>query len=434
MVAQTDQEGDPFRLPRLLYYAGVVTIALLIIRPAIAFTLSDWFFLAALLATLFVALTRRATIHSHLPPSLVIGIGIFTGGAILSSANSPLPLHSLITTAKFFYLTLVWFWLGTVLLTTPKHVETAVLLWVTSVAITGAGAIVQVLYGDVIPGTSPMWGRMTGLTEHMGDLGGCTSIALVPALTVATRFSDRLPLAIRYGLLGLVMAGLVLSAAVLGLLVAMVSLAVWLVAGQMRVRLLVLAGLVLGAALWIQHRADVASPFARIAVVTDAGGDMSHATLWARVTLLQAAWESIERQPFIGVGLDFEYSRVWTGNQVHNAVVGAWFQGGILSFVGMVLALSSVALVGFQVLRNARTQREAVCAVALFASLMGFLTFSMGEPILYQRYTWFPVALLIALRAQQLRSALLRLPKTAVPSASSRLVPGFSPHPADHGV
>jgi hypothetical protein len=42
-------------------------------------------------------------------------------------------------------------------------------------------------------------------------------------------------------------------------------------------------------------------------------------------------------------------------------------------------------------------------ATALLASVVAFVVFGMGEPILFVRYGWFPAALLVALHAQRRR-------------------------------
>jgi hypothetical protein len=44
-------------------------------------------------------------------------------------------------------------------------------------------------------------------------------------------------------------------------------------------------------------------------------------------------------------------------------------------------------------------------AVALLCSFVAFVVFSMGAPVLYTRYGWAPAALLLALRAAQIRRA-----------------------------
>ena len=60
---------------------------------------------------------------------------------------------------------------------------------------------------------------------------------------------------------------------------------------------------------------------------------------------------------------------------------------------------------GLTTLRLAATRDRSLLA-ALLASLVCFIVFAMGEPILFVRYGWFPTALLVAVRAQQVRMGL----------------------------
>ena len=44
-------------------------------------------------------------------------------------------------------------------------------------------------------------------------------------------------------------------------------------------------------------------------------------------------------------------------------------------------------------------------AAALFAALLAFLVFGQAQQVLFQRYGWVSVALIVALRAGQVRNA-----------------------------
>jgi hypothetical protein len=57
----------------------------------------------------------------------------------------------------------------------------------------------------------------------------------------------------------------------------------------------------------------------------------------------------------------------------------------------------------FRVVRGARTADELL-ALSLYTSFLTFVLFAMGEPILFMRYGWAPVAVLLALRVQQRRT------------------------------
>ena len=229
-ASASDDPGDEeFAVPRRLYYGGVLMVGLLTLRAGGQVTLSDVLFLFSfLLACMeFVVLRRRVPIR--LPFLLLIGIALFSVGGFLSSFESLQALKSIAVIARLVFLTVFWFWLGTVVLRKEAHVRKAIGFWVASAAICGGGAVVQYLVGDVIPNASFDGGRATGFTQQPNDLGGITAIAFVPALMLASR--PGLSLVARgwsYVALLLIAAGLVLSASVGALLAAAAAVVVWL--------------------------------------------------------------------------------------------------------------------------------------------------------------------------------------------------------------
>ena len=54
---------------------------------------------------------------------------------------------------------------------------------------------------------------------------------------------------------------------------------------------------------------------------------------------------------------------------------------------------------------EARDREERATAQALFAAVLAFLLFAQAQPTLFQRYGWISLALVVALRGVQLRSA-----------------------------
>jgi O-antigen ligase len=295
-----------------------------------------------------------------------------------------------------------------------KHVHTAVVLWVVSAAVSGLGAIFQLFFGDVIPGTDPEWGRMTGFTQHMNDLGGLTAVALIPALMVALRPSGRLATRlIAYVPFLLVFTGLILSGSVGGLLAAGVATFLWFCWSRTTVRTVaILVVIAVGAGVLFSERAASQSltPLQRISRVTAPEGSTG-ATLWSRVDTYGAAMRRVEQNPLIGVGLD-EQSATIDNYVPHNLVIGTWFKSGIVGLVGMLLIFFAIGKTGWLALRDASVSDDQMVAVALLCAVAAFVTFSMSAPILYTRYGWISAALLVALRALELRA----------PGSTSKLV------------
>ncbi|MDX1411787.1 MAG: hypothetical protein R3351_06490, partial [Nitrospirales bacterium] len=112
-------------------------------------------------------------------------------GGLLSTPFARWPYSSLSSVTKLFYLVGIWFLVGTILLHSSEDIQKAMVFWCISAGVTSAAAAAQMIWGDIIPGTSPNWGRMTGMAEHVNDLGVITSITLVPALYLSTCKDNR---------------------------------------------------------------------------------------------------------------------------------------------------------------------------------------------------------------------------------------------------
>jgi O-antigen ligase len=304
--------------------------------------------------------------------------------------------------ARFAYITLVWFWLGTVVLERPQHVDIAIRLWVISVAATGAAAVVQLWFGDVIPQTSISWGRMTGFTGQVNELGGITAVALVPSLMITAKAKG--PNQVLGSLLVvLIAAGLVLSGSLSAMIAGATSGLVWLALISVKARTAVLvAGIGLGTILLLSapQSAQILSPLQRFDKATGTGAD---GTFWSRMTINQDAWGTIQRNPLVGVGLDSESSLTEVGAQVHNSLLGVWYEAGILGFAGLGILLAATIAYARRTAVGARTVQEWMVVVTLLCSFLAWIIFGMGNPVVYRRYGWIGAVLILCLSAQQLR-------------------------------
>ena len=405
---RTFAESRGLARSRAVYYLGAATMGLLTIRPALSFTLSDWLFLLSFGLTALVILQARKVVGLDLPPLVVGGVALFAVGGFVSSVHAVSPLGSAAVVVRVLYLTIPWFWLGTVLLRTPAHVQLAVTAWVVSAAVSSAGAVAQFFLGNVIPGGSVSFGRATGFTTTGNSLGGLTAVALVPSLMVAAQAKGWVrPFA--YAVTTLIAAGLLLSGSVGGLLAAAISAAVWVVAsGRARQTVAVFAVLAVATLLLFGARGSTGSPalFHRFSKVTQSDAPRTMGgTLYSRIDVYRAAWNQIRDQPFVGVGLDEASSIERVGFEVHNVALQPWYTAGILGALGFFILLGSLASAGSRVVLRAETGREYRLALALYASFLAFVIDALSEPILFVRYGWVPVAFLLALRAQQRRQA-----------------------------
>jgi low affinity Fe/Cu permease len=285
--------------PRFFFYLGLLTIGQTVFRPALNFTLSDWFFLFSLLLAISESLLRRNT-EIRFPPYMIVGLFFFTFGGILSSGYAKMPSASAIALIKYFYLIAVWFWLCTTVLQKPEHIRTAIILWTTSAAISGFGALIQLIWEDIIPGTSPIWGRMTGFTEHVNDLGGLTSVALIPAIMLTTSFPEfRWRRVYSWLCAILISAGLVLSVSLSGVTALLVSMLVWTVKSKLTFQNLIIlctSTILLTMVIFVQNQSESISVLSRLNEISKDG--LSISTLQSRMYTYKAAWDSIISNPF----------------------------------------------------------------------------------------------------------------------------------------
>ena len=91
--------------------------------------------------------------------------------------------------------------------------------------------------------------------------------------------------------------------------------------------------------------------------------------------------------------------------------------GGILGLIGILTIIYGVLLTAARLVRSSVDETRAL-STALLASVVAFVVFGMGEPILFVRYGWFPVALLVALDAQRRRAEATSATHEAGPGGS----------------
>lgn len=398
------REWRLFRTGRLAFLCGLLLVGQLVIRPIYSTTASDYVFLAALIATCGGLILFRRDDLGFLPSGVLAGAGLFAIGACVSAFSSDTTLTSMGVPAKFLYLTVVWFWVATVVLRTTRDVRLGVSLWIVSLAVSGGAAVAQLFLGDVIPYTDPVFGRMTGTAQHVNDLGGSTAVALPAAVGLAFYGAAGSPTRL-LGVVStlLITVGLVLSGSITGLLAAAVGIMVAALLGRRKLSFGIAATVIALAifVIWnVSTAEDAASLSERISSVSGRSG-----TAAARFDGFELAWGRIAENPFVGVG--FGPDSLLPGGEVsdliHNAFLNTWYQGGLLSLLGLILISLSVLRAGIEAAVAAETAGERVLAGSLVGSFAVYLTFGLGQPTLYVRYGWVPVALLLALRTVQRR-------------------------------
>lgn len=379
-----------FRIPRILMFAGLLTSCWLQARFH-GVTVSDGLFLLAVGSALCEQTVYRYEGAAILPSNVWVGIALFVVGGVISTIqNSHHQIASLAIVARVFYLIGAWLWAGGVAFRTPRHIRTAMGCWVASAAICGAWALGQ-KYGH-LPGNLDN-GRFAGLADHVNDLGALCACALVPALSLVYR--DR-----RWALAFLGIAiGLLLSESIGAAIAAMVALAFGLVARELTKATLV--ALTVGAmGIVIAGPLIGSSAITRFSTATNSGAQVvSQNTLGTRTRIYADAWRYIESDPLVGKGFDTTGSSIYdstTGQyfQVHNLFLGSWYQGGLLSLVGIVVLITTLGKMGWTAVSGSV---DRLTSLALFSGFIAYVADELSEPSLYKRYSLVPALLIVAL-------------------------------------
>jgi O-antigen/teichoic acid export membrane protein/O-antigen ligase len=409
-----------FRVSRALYYLGLAFLALLTFRAAGQVTYSDVLFLLSFLLACAELIVARRRVPMVLPFLLLLGMALFSFGALLSTFYAYDAFKSTAIVARVIFLTVFWFWLGTVVLTRREHVTKAMTVWVASAALCGAAGAVQLLAENAIPlAGTVQFGRVTGFTGHPNDLGGLSAVAFIPALMLAARRGiSPVQRLFSYTCLLFLGGGLILSGSVGGLFAALAATFVWFAFQRMSpesVLVFAAVGVCVIGGVTVQALRGAPTPLERFDRVTSTSSTVDGAgTLESRVETYRVAAAEIKEHPFVGVGLDLvsttrPFGVASYGNEVHNIVVGTWYKAGLFGLAGILIALFAISRVGWIAAVNSKSEAEQRVAVALLCSVVAFVAFAMTAPVLYSRYGWISAALLLALRAvQERRSAYVR--------------------------
>jgi O-antigen ligase len=409
-----------FRLARRVYYLGLVFLCLLTVRLNGQVTVSDFLFAISLVLVSVEIVVLRRRVPVRLSALVLVGMTLFAFGGMLSSFGAVSPSKSALVVARLIFLGVVWFWLATVVLSRREYLRKAILFWVVSAAVCGGSAILQLLAGNVIPGGSIAGHRATGFTSQPNDLGGLSSTAFVPALMLAVR--PRLSAGRRLGacaMLLLILAGLILSGSLGALLASIAAFFVWFALQRSsRQSLSVFAAIALCAVgvITVQVLRGAPTPVQRLSIVTHTAssspGSTATGSVSARVAVYRVAEKRILQDPFVGVGLDIAsitrpFGIADYNFDVHNIVIGLWYETGFFGLLGMVLAFVGIFAYGWQAISQSQSESDRMTAIALVSAFVAFLAFAMSEPALYSRYGWIAPALLTALRAMQRRERAL---------------------------
>lgn len=393
--AQTSPTDDGMlAVGRALLYPGLALTSLLILRGPMALPYGDMLMAGAGFCAL-LSMNRPAR---SLPVALYVAAPLLVVGTLISSAVSIDPVGSVSIAVRLIYLVVLVPWILVNLLTERRHVVTALAWFMSGAALCAVGAVAQLIWGDVIPGGAiTVDGRFTGMTTHQNDLAGisCMAAAAMLAAVGAT-----IPRGVRIGALAILSAslvGLVLSGSVSGLLGLAAAVAYLLIRGTVRVGRalgITAAGALLLAILLPQlDSIGALNPIERLTRTTGFSASQSeYDTAGTRLELMRLAVDAIGDSPFVGRGMLIADNVLMKRFTVHNNFLGTWTAGGVLVFLGVVIA-TAIAL---RFCLSGRSRRDPLHN-AIATSVIAALVFAQTAPGFYNRYYWIPVAFAIYL-------------------------------------
>lgn len=426
------------RIQRGLFYLGSLTVTEATWRPALGLTIAELLFIASFAGCAFAVLRGHQV--ARVPAALVVGVAIFAFGGAISSLNAQSPASSGTEVLHAVYVMLLWIWTGAMVLRTRQQLLFAVSLWTLSMALSGFAAIAQVMGVESIAGALE-GNRATGFTDHPNDLGAAASVALVPALMLATRPGGGASIArtMRWLVVALIASAIALSASVAAMAGALVATVVWLSSPAVRAptRVAIVGGLAicLVGAVTITGGA-VTSPTERLRQVTSPfGANSASGSGEERLAIVRTAWPRISQDPVIGAGLDTPDTVVTvlsggrtTPYQVHGAPLAAWYEAGIFGVIGILVAFGALFYAGWRALVAAPAADDQLVGWALLAAFGAFFVYAMTAPLFFQQFGWFAAVILVAWTRAVPASDARRAPAPARPR-SPELAPARLPAP-----
>ncbi len=366
--------GERRRVVLLLWGGVAFTAPFNGVRVSSILAVSDVLLVLALAASLpdVVRSPRRGVV----PPLLAVALGIVVGAGLVGTFFAQDVAASLSTLAK-----IVLAAAGSVMalaLWDPGAGRLRQFAWLWF-----AGATTSAVVGLVTP--PPVVGRAIGLTNHPNHFGLVCLLAV--GLGIGLAFSSSgWPRLAAWAASGLLVVGVGVS----GSRSALVGLAVTIVAAALltsRVRLLVATGVAMVVAAMALVAGVVHLPDANALSRLGSGDAASDA---GRRQNLRTALDTLDRHPFTGEGFEFAQA-------AHSIYLQALVVGGPVALAGFLWLCWTIGRVGVRGARARDGGADGLIVAGLTAGFAGYLTSGTFDNILWDRYLWTYLGLLIVL-------------------------------------
>lgn len=320
------------------------------------------------------------------------GVWIFAAGTVLvagalSGASSNMSSSIRTAAALSILIGISPFVLRHYIVQSKRFTRRATTAFLVVQTISAIAAIAQVA-GMTVLGASANSGRANGLAGHPNVQGLMCVIVLVLVVAVYRSASSKhraiLALCGAVNFVALVATGSLSS--LLSLVAALVVLIAASRAG-MRTLLVGFACIMGVVIIALTVGFDPSVLFApvshRIDVVT--GESDGVASLGIRQQTYAFAWDYIQQDPLVGVGMDPTNQGTFNGiTVVHNYILRAWYQGGL----ALVLAIAGISLLLLGRIFRAMITGEKPAEAAIIAAV---IVFALGSAFYDQQQYWLPL-------------------------------------------
>lgn len=363
-------------LASVLVFGGAITVSMLALRAGAEVTVADALLGIAFGTVLIMAVRRpvdRTGYRWHLPVLVLVVLVVFGGlGGSFSAGDLNLSLVELARFAASSMVVVALFWLWA-----PGRLMLTRLCWATVL-----GATVNAILGLVLP---KFGDRAVGLADHPNHLAMACSLAVGPTLGLMLIYSGharRFLLAACLAMLGL---AIVTSGSRAGLLAAGAAVACFLLVTR-RWKLIgvgLVSVLVVAAGLYFK-----VFSIGELNAVNRLRGDRSSVESdRERLALAEETIASIAEHPITGSG--FEAAKA-----AHSIYLQLWVSAGLL---GLIFALG-LGVVTLRILLDARRSSDLL-TLGMACSYLGYLLAGAVSNILWDRYIWLHLAILVSLAA-----------------------------------
>lgn len=295
------------------------------------------------------------------------GCALFLGGAVLSLYRvDPVSFVEVWAQYAFCFGVLpIVFWHAAARRQAPD-------LLIARVFVYGAACACAIgIIAYLLPSTTQFeeWALVRG-NRRVGSVMGnpnylAAFIALCIPIAVALRQRQNLGLGTSYVIWGLFVTALLLASSFGGLIAACAALTPIMIMRRRPISALVaIAPLVIGGVIVIQHAGlpeVFESRVLRNLWASDSSTASAFGSMSERAALADEAMALIAENPIVGLGLGSYASNVGQGATVHNTLLLAWIEAGILAPIGLLL----LALIPFAQAMASSGRSRATLAVAL---------------------------------------------------------------------